>query len=121
MNPEAAMRYLGIAKKAGRLELGEEPVAAACRSGKARLVLLSRDAGDHTRRRTANRCGDSPPLTLPYGKEELGRALGRKTCAVLAVTDSGLAQAIHKTLAAPDSSGEGEGKRNPNETRWVSL
>ena len=40
----SALHLLGIARKAGRLEVGEEPVAAAVRAGHARLVLVAGDA-----------------------------------------------------------------------------
>ena len=40
-NGEDALRLLGLARKAGRLEIGEEPVAAAARAGKARLILAA--------------------------------------------------------------------------------
>ena len=48
---EKALRLLGLARRARRLEAGEEPVVILCRSGKARLVLLASDAGGHTLRR----------------------------------------------------------------------
>lgn len=36
-----AMRYLGLARKAGHLEVGEENVGTAVRLGKAKLVVLA--------------------------------------------------------------------------------
>ena len=38
---DKALFYLSLARKAGRLELGEEPVGAAARAGKARLVIAA--------------------------------------------------------------------------------
>ena len=37
-----AMNYLSLARKAGKAELGEEPVGAAARAGKAYLIVLPR-------------------------------------------------------------------------------
>ena len=34
-----ALRLIGLARKGGRVEVGEEPVAAAARAHKARLVV----------------------------------------------------------------------------------
>ena len=40
------LHLLGIAQKAGRLEVGEEPVGAAARARQARVILLACDAYD---------------------------------------------------------------------------
>lgn len=95
---------VGLALRAGRLELGEEPVGAACRACKARLLLLAADAADNTRRRAAHfaEAGKVPTAALPFSKEELGAAVGRNSCAMLALTDIGMAAALAKRLAALD-------------------
>ena len=46
-----ALSYLSLARKGGLTELGEEPVGAISRTGKAYLVLVAGDASDHTWRR----------------------------------------------------------------------
>lgn len=101
---DAVLRLLGLARKAGRLEAGEEPAGAACRSGKARLLLVASDAAPNTFRRAAHfgQAGKVLWLTLPHTKEEAGRLLGRKSCALLAVTDFGLAAAVGRQLARLD-------------------
>ena len=43
-----------------------------------------------------------PILTLPYGKDELGEALGVSSCAIAAIVDVRLAQAFVKTLGEPE-------------------
>ena len=48
---QKALRLLGLARRARLLQIGEEPVGIACRSGKAKLLLVAKDAGDHTFRR----------------------------------------------------------------------
>lgn len=111
--PGDTLRFLGICRKAGKLEIGEDPVGAACGKGRARLVLLASDAAENTRRRTLQRSRDGTAVTVPYTKEQLGAALGRGSCAVLAITDTGLAAAIHKTLAASDDQAGGVRKCNP--------
>ena len=64
-NQQKALRLLGLARKARRLEIGEEPVGIACRSGKARLLLVARDAGDHTFRRARSFCfGQQMPVCV---------------------------------------------------------
>ena len=51
-----ALMLLGLARKARKLEIGEEPCGIACRSGKAKLLLIAHDAGDHTFRRARSYC-----------------------------------------------------------------
>lgn len=104
MANDPILHLLGLARKAGRLEIGEEPVGAACRARQARLVLLARDAAANTRRRCAHfgQAGDVLWLELPFDKEAVGLALGRGPCAMLALTDAGFAAAAAAKLAARD-------------------
>ena len=106
----AVTRLLGIARKAGRVEAGEEPAGAAARSGHARVILVACDAADNSVRRAAHFAGGAkiPWLRTPLSKAELGGAVGRTSCAMLAVTDFGLAAAIAGKLAAADPDQYGE-------------
>ena len=99
-NNEKALRLLGLARHARRLEAGEEPVVILCRSGKARLVLLASDAGEHTLRRAENLCRgkNTPLLVAPVTKDELGSALGCNACALCALTDAPFAKAFLEDL-----------------------
>ena len=92
---ESALRMAGMALRAGRLEVGDEAAGDACRYKRCRLLLVTADAGEGTRRRAAHAAEEGQCLLaeLPCSKEELGAALGRKSCAMAAVTDLGLAQA----------------------------
>ena len=87
---------LGLALRAGRLAVGEEPVGVACRCHKGYLLLLASDAADNTIRRALHFCqaGKTICLTLPLTKQELGSGLGRASCAMLALTDVGFAAAV---------------------------
>ena len=100
MANDPILHLLGLARKAGRLEIGEEPVGAVCRARQARLVLLAADAAPNTRRRCAHfgEAGDVLWLELPFTKEELGFSLGRGSCAMVALTDAGFAAAVAETL-----------------------
>lgn len=104
------LNLIGLALKAGKLEIGEEPVGAAARARQARLILIASDAADNTRRR-AKHFGDAGEcicLEIPAAKEELGRALGRTSCAMAALTDIGFAEAVAKKLAESDEAHYGE-------------
>lgn len=98
------LRTIGLCKKAGMLEVGEEPVGAACRARQCRLLLLAEDAADNTRRRADHfaEAGQCIMLTIPYEKDDLGSAVGRTSCAMLAVTDIGFASSLVKKLSASE-------------------
>lgn len=99
---EKILSMIGLAHKAGRVEIGEEPVGSAARAKKARIILVAGDAAAGSVRRAMAFAGTGNCLCLviPTTKEELGRALGRTSCAMAAVTDIGFADAVAKKLAA---------------------
>ena len=104
MPHDPILHLLGLARKAGKLELGEEPVGALCRARHARLVLLADNAAPNTYRRAAHfgEAGNVLHISLPHTKEELGFHFGRGSVAIMALADAGLAASLLKKLAAMD-------------------
>jgi len=95
-----ALRLLGLALRSGRVSTGEDQSREAVTAHKARLLLLSSDAGESTRRRFERLATKKLPLLpLEQDKAALGAALGRESCAVCAVTDLGFASRIALLLA----------------------
>lgn len=105
-----ALSMIGMALRAGRLEVGDEAAGDACRLKRCRLLLLASGAGEGARRRAMHFAEEGQCLLaeLPCSREELGAALGRKSCAMAAVTDLGLARAITGRLAQEDPERWGE-------------
>lgn len=105
---DKALGLLGIAQKGGNIELGEEPVGAAARAGKARLILLAADAAGHTVRRAGSFAGlhDTPVVQLDADKDTLGRTFGRTSVAMAALTDVFLAKRFLETLGQPERYGQ---------------
>ena len=102
-----ALNYMSLARKAGRIELGEEPVGGAARAQKARLIVVASDASDHTWRRaksfaagTSQQC-----IRTDFTKDELGQATGRSSLAIAAFTDPAMALAFVKALNDPGHDG----------------
>ena len=100
---DRAMNYLALGRKAGLIELGEEPVGAAARAQKARLVLVAQDAGDHTWRRAKSFVAgtDQQCIKVSFTKDELGFVIGRTSLAIAAITDAAMAASMVKAL--PDA------------------
>ena len=101
---EHILSMIGLAKKAGQVEIGEEPVGSAARAKDARVILVAQDAAAGSVRRAMSfgQTGACLCLTVPFDKDQLGRALGRTSCAMAAVTDIGFADAVTGKLAALD-------------------
>ena len=101
---DKALNYLSLARKAGRIELGEEPVGAVARAKKARLVLVACDAGDHTWRRAKSFVSGTEQLCIkvPFTKDQMGQAIGRTALAIAAFTDPAIALAFVKALGNPE-------------------
>ena len=104
MDNNNILNMIGLALRAGRLEIGEEPVGAICRARDCRLIIVARDAADNTFRRVRHfaDAGQCLWISVPFTKDELGSAVGRSSCAMLGVTDIGFAETIAKKLAAVD-------------------
>ena len=97
---DKVLNYLALARKAGRAELGEEPVGAAARALHAHLIVVAADASDHTWRRAKSYAAgtDQQCIRLPYSKDEIGMTIGRTSLAIAAVTDPALAMALVQAL-----------------------
>ena len=105
-NVDKTLGLLSIARKAGKLQTGEDSVGAMLAEHRARLVLLAADAGPSITRRVRTQIEGTRQrvITLAYDKQTLGAALGRPSVAVAAFTDVSLALAFAKTLPEPDAA-----------------
>ena len=97
-----AAGILGLAKKAGKLEIGEESVSTAVRQSRARLIMSASDASAGSKEHADNLAASSGTvrIVLPYGKDELGSLLGRGSPGLIALTDLGMALSLAEKLAA---------------------
>ena len=103
-----ALNYLSLARKAGLAELGEEPVGAVARTGKAYVVVVASDASDHTWRRAKSYVAGTQQqcVRLPVSKDEMGMAIGRQELAIAAITDPAMALAMVEALGEPEKNKE---------------
>ena len=99
-----ALNYLALAKKGRLAELGEEPVGAIARTGKAYVILVAGDASDHTWRRAKSYAAgtEQQVVRVSCTKEEMGFVVGRTSLAIAAITDPQLALALVTALGEPE-------------------
>ena len=91
---------LDLARKAGKLQTGEETVSAMLAEKHARLTVLASDAGEAVARKIRGLAEGTRQrvLTIPCDKLSLGAALGRPVVSVAAFADVSMALAFVKTL-----------------------
>ena len=101
------LNYLGIARKSGGLETGEDNSSAAVKAGKAKALIVASDTSEGARRRAEGYVFETQCvlLEIPFTKLEIAEITGKTGCSMAAVTDLGLAAAIAKALQ--DEFGEG--------------
>lgn len=100
MDSEKALRLLGMALRARRLEVGFDAAMALTASGRAKLAVTASDASPRVTSRIADAAEQSGAshIEAPFDKFALGAALGRAECAAVAVSDSGFSKAIIEAL-----------------------
>ena len=85
---------LGLARRAGKTLLGVDSLTAC--SKPVALLIFASDASPRVKRALAGR--QDPSITPHYTKEQLGRAVGCKEAAVVAVTDAGFSGVLRNKL-----------------------
>ena len=99
MQQDRILSIISLATKAGKTVSGEFSVEKAVKEGKAKLVVVSAEASDNTKKMFKNMCEFYKVPAYFYGtKEDLGHFMGKEFRASMAVTDEGLAKAVEKQL-----------------------
>ena len=111
MSQNKTSSLIGLAQKAGKVASGEFSAEKAIKEGKARLVIVSGEASDNTKKRFKNMCAyRNVPLYFYGSKTELGYAIGKGFRSSLALLDEGLSKAIEKRLKMEEDGGRQYGE-----------
>ena len=104
---EKILSYLGFARKAGKLLSGQETCLQSMKKGKLRLLLLTEDLSENTRKKLisgAEQCGVSYRV---YGhSDDIARAVGMRGNAVFGITDENFSNVIIKEIDINQSEKE---------------
>ena len=99
VNSKKLLSLIGLATRARKVVSGEFSTEKSVKSGRSRMVIVSEEASDNTKKMFRNMCTYyKVPLYFFGTKEELGHSMGREMRASAAVLDSGLAKALVKQL-----------------------
>jgi len=111
-DPDAAIRLLGLATRAGAVVPGTAQVRQAVRAGRIRFVVVAADASANSREKllpllAARRVR----FVVAFDREALGRAVGRAPLSAAGTTDQRFAARVAELLSAPEA-GAGDGQAN---------
>ncbi|MBM7586873.1 ribosomal protein L7Ae-like RNA K-turn-binding protein [Bacillus pakistanensis] len=99
MNQNRWVSLLGLANRARKVISGEELVLKEVRNGRAKLVLLSRDASNNTMKKVRDKCNYyKTPILMIDNREILGQAIGKDARVVVTLTDDGFAKKLSMLL-----------------------
>ena len=86
---------VGLAKRAGKVQTGEDICSRSVRNGRSRLVIVARDASDNTKKSIMNTCKHYKVRCIEAAaKSELGNYTGADSRAVVSINDDNFAKAI---------------------------
>jgi ribosomal protein L7Ae-like RNA K-turn-binding protein len=93
------LSLLSLSQKAGKLISGEELCERALQNGGAKLVIVTEDASDNTKKKFRNKTFFyKTPFYVIFTKEELNHAIGKQNRATVAVADGGFAKSMEEYL-----------------------
>jgi ribosomal protein L7Ae-like RNA K-turn-binding protein len=95
---QAILRLLGLALRAGKLNLGSGPVLRALHQGQGGVVFLSRDAGTDLRAKIVRALGTARLDAESFGGDELAAAFGRRLLSVVSVCEPAFVAGVVKHL-----------------------
>lgn len=82
--------FLGLARKANALVIGEEAVEKAIRNKKLKFVIIASDTSSNTRNKIVNRCNYYGVVYRFFGQKELiGKYIGKNIVSVIGINNQG--------------------------------
>lgn len=105
----ASLRAVGMARRAGCVEIGTRAVREAGREARLAAILVARDASVSVRQRLERLRSACGAILVTCGdRAALGAAVGRGPVAALGVTDSRLAELVLEPLESGRAGGRPE-------------
>ncbi|MBY6036052.1 YlxQ family RNA-binding protein [Fictibacillus nanhaiensis] len=99
MKPSQWENFLGIAARAGKVISGEGLVVKSIQKQNAKIVLLSKDASENTKKKVTDKCLF---YNIDYvwieDRNILGKAIGKEQRVVVAVNDQGFSKRLKELL-----------------------
>lgn len=95
MDKNKVLSLIGLATKAGRTKSGEFAVERSIQSHAARIVFVSDEASDASKKSFTDKCKfHKIPVVICFSKEELGKTCGKEMRTSVSIEDDGFASAL---------------------------
>jgi ribosomal protein L7Ae-like RNA K-turn-binding protein len=99
LKPNPWVNFLGIAARAGKVISGEELVVKSIQKQNAKIVLLSKDASENTKKKVTDKClFYKIDFVWIEDRNILGKAIGKEQRVVVAVNDQGFSKRLKELL-----------------------
>lgn len=99
MEPNKALRLLGLATRAGKIAFGTESVIDTINKKKAKLVIVAVDAAERTKKNIVNKSNENNIKVRIYEKiDTLSKSIGKENKAVIAIKDGNFSNEILKII-----------------------
>ncbi|HLR14571.1 MAG TPA: YlxQ family RNA-binding protein [Bacillota bacterium] len=93
------LQFLGLAKRARKIVLGEQQIIKEIQHKKAYLILLASDTGEQTRKKITNKCQFYDiPYVFVDDRQTLSQAIGATDRVAVAIMDKGFARKLTMLL-----------------------
>ncbi len=97
---------IGLAMKAGKVAFGADSVEENILKQKVKLVVLSEESSERTKKRFIDICAkNSIPVIIYENIDNLSKAIGKNNKAVLGIKDTNFAESIQKKYSGGDVIG----------------
>lgn len=98
-NPEKISKYLGLARRAGRIIPGYRSCVSAVKAGKIRFLIVAEDSSENTKDKFSSLCKNRRVPMAVYGTAaELSAAAGYHGIGIYGITDSNFADVMKKEI-----------------------
>ncbi len=99
MNEQKVVNLLSMAQRANQVVSGEFAAAKALQEGKARLLLVAKDAASETKKNYAGLAAKyKVPIYYLLTRDSLGTCLGKTFRAAAVLLDPGFGKALEKWI-----------------------
>ena len=101
MTDDKVLRYLGLARRAGKAVSGVNTCTFSMNRGKASLIILAEDISEGSEKKIMKESRKSGTEFVKYGTiEDLSHAMGQSDRSVFAITDDQFAKTIRNEINA---------------------
>lgn len=99
VNINKVLGMIGLATKAGAMKYGADVVEENIKKGKAKIVIIAKDASQRTKNNFEMLCQNKNiPFVVLCSKEEISKAIGKTNKAVITIINKSFSDEIKKII-----------------------